>query len=66
MGTRFLFGNYDADPETGLIALAYAQDDGSAFGGVVLTNFTGTPIRVIPLPFVPERVVIRSVSPDSP
>lgn len=60
-GNRVLFGNFDADPATGLVVVTYVVGDGSPEGGVVLTDFTGKPLQIIPLPLVPERLVIREI-----
>ncbi len=60
-GNRVLFGNFDADPATGLVVIAYVIGDGSPEGGVVLTDFSGKPLQLIPLPIVPERIVLREV-----
>ena len=60
-GDRFLFGVFDADPESGRIAIAYIKGDGSPEGGLVISDFDGNPLQIIPLPFLPDDVVIRSV-----
>ncbi|GEM_PF-7031103 len=60
-GNRVLFGNFDADPSTGLVVITYVIGDGSPEGGVVLTDFSGKPLQIIPLPIVPERLVIREI-----
>ncbi|MBC2839708.1 hypothetical protein [Robiginitalea sp. SC105] len=60
-GNRFLFGNFDADPDSGLILIAYVQGDGSPQGGVVLTDFEANPLQIIPLPIVPEQIVLRDI-----
>lgn len=60
-GNRVLFGNFDADPSTGLVVITYVNGDGSPEGGVVLTDFSGKPLQIIPLPIVPERLVLREI-----
>lgn len=60
-GDRFLFGNFDADPDSGRVVISYVKGDGSTEGGLVVCDFQGKPFQILPLPVVPERVVIRSV-----
>lgn len=60
-GSRPLFGQFDTDPETGLSILVYVKGDGSPEGGVVVTDFEGTLVEILPLPLVPDRVLIRDV-----
>ncbi|MCO5726052.1 hypothetical protein [Robiginitalea marina] len=58
-GDRVLFGNYAVDLDRGLVALIYVRGNGAPEGGVVLTNFRQEWLRVLPLPYVPERLEIR-------
>ena len=60
-GNRVLFGNFDMDLDSGLILISYVKGDGSPEGGVVLTNFDAIPLQILPLPFVPERLIIREI-----
>ena len=60
-GDRVLFGNYAVDLPTGVLAFAYVRGNGLPEGGVVLTNFEGTWLEVLPLPYIPEQLEIRSV-----
>lgn len=58
-GERVFFGNFDADPDTGLIAIAYVKGGEDPVGGVAITDFEATPLQLIPLPIVPERIILR-------
>ncbi|MDG1572182.1 hypothetical protein OZ410_07625 [Robiginitalea sp. M366] len=60
-GSRPLFGQFDADLETGLIAIAYVKGDGTPEGGVVITDFEGSVLDIVSLPLVPDAVYIREV-----
>jgi hypothetical protein len=56
-----LFGNYGVDLPTGIIALSYVRGNGTAEGGVVLTNFGQDWFELLELPFLPEEIEIRDV-----
>jgi hypothetical protein len=58
---RLLFGNYGVDLPTGSIALSYIRADGSAEGGIVLTNFSLEWFEILELPFLPEEIEILEV-----
>jgi hypothetical protein len=60
-GDRVLFGNYGVDLPTGTIAISYIRANGSAEGGIVLTNFELYPFELLELPFLPEEIEIRDV-----
>ncbi|SFR53257.1 hypothetical protein SAMN04490243_2689 [Robiginitalea myxolifaciens] len=60
-GDRFLFGAFDADPDSETIAIAYVKGDGSPQGGVVIADFQGNLKQIIPTPLVPEQLLIRNV-----
>jgi hypothetical protein len=60
-GDRVLFGNYGVDLPTGIIALSYVRGNGTAEGGVVLTNFGQDWFELLELPFLPEEIEIRDV-----
>jgi hypothetical protein len=60
-GDRVLFGNYAVDLPSGTLAIAYVRGNGLPEGGVVLTDFGGTWLEVLPLPYVPEHLEIRNV-----
>lgn len=60
-GDRFLFGTFDADPDSETIAIIYVKGDGTPQGGIVIADFEGNLKKIIPTPLVPEQVVIRDV-----
>lgn len=60
-GVRVLFGNYGVDLPTGIIAISYIRGNGSAEGGVVLTNFEIEWFEILELPLLPEEIEIRSI-----
>ncbi len=60
-GDRILFGNYGVDLPTGIIAISYLRGNGSAEGGVVLTNFELDWFEILELPLLPEEIEIRAV-----
>lgn len=61
-GDQVLFGNYGLDLKTGVMAIIYIRGNGLAEGGLVLTNFDLEWLEVLPLPYVPEQLEIRSVA----
>lgn len=60
-GDRVLFGNYGVDLPTGVIAISYLRGNGSAEGGIVLTNFEQEWFEILELPFLPEEIEIKTV-----
>ncbi|MGB5189197.1 hypothetical protein [Robiginitalea sp.] len=60
-GDRVLFGNYGVDLASGTIAISYIRGDGSAEGGITLTNFDLDWFELLELPFLPEEIVIREI-----
>lgn len=60
-GDRVLFGKYAVDIASGTLAIIYVRGNGLPEGGVVLTSFGLDWLEVLPLPYVPEHIEIRSV-----
>lgn len=61
VGDRVIFGNFDMDLDSGLILISYVKGDGTPNGGLILTDFDATPLQILPLPFVPERLILREI-----
>ncbi len=60
-GDRVLFGNYAVDLPSGIFAISFVRGNGTAEGGVVLTNFEQDWFELLELPFLPEEIEIREV-----